>query len=58
MLFNMHTKLITMPFFLGNPCSFILDGSSYGKIDSSHKLPVRKKTKNVAGKMEYPLTES
>jgi hypothetical protein len=39
-------------FFLGNPCSFLLDGSSCGKIDSSQKLPVRKKTKNVAGKME------
>jgi hypothetical protein len=52
MLFNMHTKLITMLFFLGNPCSFLLDGSSCGKIDSSQKLPVRKKTKNVAGKME------
>jgi hypothetical protein len=49
MLFNMHTKLITMPLFLGSPCSFLLDGSSCGKIDSSQKLHVRKKMKNVAG---------
>jgi hypothetical protein len=51
-LFNMHTKLITVPFVLGNPCSFLLDGSSCGKIDSLWKLPVRKKMKIVAGKME------
>jgi len=52
MLFNMHTKLITMPFFLGNPFTFLLDGSSCGKIDSSQKLWVRKNIENVAGKME------
>jgi hypothetical protein len=52
MLFNMHTKLITMFFFVGNPCILLLDGSSYGKVDSSQKLQVRKKTKNIAGKME------
>jgi hypothetical protein len=34
------------------PCNFLLDESYYGKIDSFHKLPVRKKTKNIAGKME------
>jgi len=39
-------------FFLGNPCIFLLDGSSCGKIDSSQKLLVRKNMKNVAGKME------
>jgi hypothetical protein len=52
MLFDMHTKLITMPFCLGNPCNFLLDGSSYGKIDSSRKIPVRKNMENVAGKIE------
>jgi hypothetical protein len=35
-----------------DPCSFLLDESSCGKIDSFRKLPVRKKMKNVAGKME------
>jgi hypothetical protein len=35
-----------------HPCSFLLDESSCGEIDSFQKLPVRKKTKNVAGKME------
>jgi len=39
-------------------CSFLLNESSYGKIDSFQKLLVRKKMKNFAGKMEYPLTES
>jgi hypothetical protein len=29
-----------------------------GKIDSSHKLPVRKKRKNVVGKVEELETES
>jgi hypothetical protein len=29
-----------------------------GKIDSSHKLPVRKKRKNVVGQAEEPETES
>jgi hypothetical protein len=28
-----------------DPCSFLLDESSCGKIDSFQKLPVRKKTK-------------
>jgi hypothetical protein len=41
-----------------DPCSFLLDESSCGEIDSFQKLPARKKTKNVAGKMEYPLTET
>jgi hypothetical protein len=35
-----------------DPCSFLLDESSCGEIDSFQKLPVRKKMKNVAGKME------
>jgi hypothetical protein len=30
----------------------------HGKIDSSYKLPVRKKRKNVAGQVEEPKTES
>jgi hypothetical protein len=33
-------------------CSFLLDESSCAEIDSFQKLLVRKKTKNVAGKME------
>ena len=41
-----------------DPCNFLLDESSCGKIDSFHKLPVRKKMKNIVGKMEYPLTET
>jgi hypothetical protein len=35
-----------------HPCSFLLDESSYGEIDSFQKILVRKKMKNVAGKME------
>jgi hypothetical protein len=35
-----------------DPSSFLLDELSCGKIDSFHKLLVRKNTKNVAGKME------
>jgi hypothetical protein len=30
----------------------------HGKIDSSHKLPVRKKRKNIVGQAEEPETES
>jgi len=41
-----------------DPCSFLLDESSRGEIDSFQKLPVRKKTKNVTRKMEWPLTET
>jgi hypothetical protein len=35
-----------------DPRSFLLDESSCAEIDSFQKLPMRKKTKNVAGKME------
>jgi hypothetical protein len=35
-----------------DPHSFLLDESSCAEIDSFQKLPVRKKRKNVAGKME------
>jgi hypothetical protein len=39
-------------------CSFLLDESSCAEIDIFHKLPLRKKTKMVAGQVEYPLAET
>jgi hypothetical protein len=41
-----------------NPWLEADEQQSCDKIDSSHKLPVRKKTKNVAGKTKEPETES
>jgi hypothetical protein len=37
-----------------DPCGFLLGGSSCGNIDSSQKLLMRKKMKNIVGQMECP----